>query len=185
MIRLLASLAVALVLAGCQTDVVSPLMPLPLPVEPMPTTKLTVVAIGDTAEAARQEAINQLVRQVILPPTTPEQAPTDEFVRSMIRGYNVARIAQDFRGKYYVTIELTISQLGLNYQELYHVNELARKQVDFSRKDADNEEQQRKMAEAEQQALHGKLEAQRLEYEKRILALTAELEKLRNAPAPR
>jgi hypothetical protein len=177
--RLSLLMAAAVLTAGCQSNVVSPLVPLPLPVEPMPSTKLVIVGTGETAEAAREAAINQLVHQVILPPSEPESVPTAEFVASMIRGYNVAGVAQDFLGKYYVTVELTISQLGVNYQELYHANRLVKRELELRKADAQNEKQLRELAQEREQAARTELESQRRQYESRILALTEELEKLK------
>jgi len=181
--RLLLCAAALAVLAGCQPNVVSPLVPLPLPVEPMPTTKLTIIGTGATAEAARTAAIDQLVHQVILPPSEPSQAPTADFVRSMIRGYNVAGVAQDFRGTYYVTVELTISQLGVNYQELYYSRELVKKELELCKQDAQNEADQHKLAVEREQAARRAFEEQRQAYEDRLLALQAEIEKLKKEAA--
>jgi len=176
---LMCAVAALAVGVGCQPTVPSPLVPLPLPLEPMPTTKLTIVGTGDTAEQAREAAIDQLVRQVILPPSEPSQAPTPEFVRSLIRGYNIAGVAQDFLGKYYVTVELTISQLGINYQELYYSQELLKRELELAKQGSQNESEQLRLAREREQAARQRCDQQRAEYEKRLLDLTTEVEKLR------
>ncbi len=163
--------------AGCQPKVVSPLVPLPLPIESAPSTKLTVVGTGETAEKAREAALEQMVRQVILPPTEPENAPSPEFVASMIRGHNVASVAQDFRKRYYVTVELTISQLGINYQEMYHAAQLHKQECRALRKDAENEEKLRRLVEQRAEKAEEALAEARRRYEDRLLELKARIEK--------
>jgi hypothetical protein len=171
---LVIAVTVALLIGGCQTKPPSKWVPVPLPMELAPSTKLTVVGTGATAEEAREAAINQMVHQVILPPSEPEDAPTADFVESLIRGYNVAGVAQDFLGKYYVTIELTISQLGINYQELYHICGMHQKEIEALKKDILSEEQLRKLAEQRAERANERLDQDRKTYENRMLELQAQ-----------
>lgn len=175
MTRVLLIVAVAAALAGgCQTKPPSDWIPVPLPLEPAPSTKLVVVGTGDTAEAAREAAISQMVHQVILPPSEPENAPTAEFVQSMIRGYNVAGVSRDFLGKYYVTIELTLSQLGINYQELYHSCQTGKREMEVLRKDVEADAQLRQIAEERAQRAAEQLATDRKTFEDRMLKLQGE-----------
>jgi len=172
----------AVLLGGCQSKPVSKWMPVPVPLTPLPSTKLTIIGTGETAEAAREAAVEQMVHQVILPPSEPESAPTAEFVSSMIRGYDVAGVAQDFLGKYYVTVELTISQLGINYQELYHVAQTYKKEVDVLKKDIESHRQLRELAEQRELRTKGTLEDERKAFKQRELELQSEIERLKKAP---
>ena len=185
---LVVAAALALVaLVGCQPRVVSPLVPLPLPIEPAPSTKLTIVGTGETLEQAREVAINQMVHQVIMPPAEPEDAPTAEFVDSLIRGYNVAQVAQDFLGKYYVTVELTISQLGVNYQELYHKCQLHKRETELLKTDIDTETKRRQLSELKEEEARKAFDAERKSYEERLTALQARIDELsgrNNRPSP-
>lgn len=175
MTRTLLTVTVAAVLlAGCQTKPVSTWVPFPLPLEPIPSTKLTVVGKADTADEARAAAIQQIIHQVILPPSEPENAPTSEFVESMIRGYNVSGVAKDFLGKYYVTVEMSINQLGINYQELYHRSEIRKKEGDVLRSDVRNERQLRELAEQREALAKKTFDDSRRLYEKRTLDLQAQ-----------
>jgi uncharacterized coiled-coil protein SlyX len=164
---------VMLVLGGCQTKPPTTWMPLPLPLELAPSTKLTIVGKGATAEAARQAGIEQLVRQVILPATDPASAPTAEFVANMIRGYNVSDVTRDFLGDYYVTVELTISQLGINYQELYHAAGMARKETAVLSRDIENERELRGLADEKARRAADSAAEERKTFNDRILKLQA------------
>jgi len=172
----------AVLLVGCQSKPVATWMPVPVPLTPLPSTKLTVIGTGETAEAARDAAVQQMVHQVILPPSEPENAPTCEFVESMIRGYDVAGVAQDFLGKYYVTVELSISQLGINYQELYHVAQTYKKEVEILERDVQADRQLRELAEQREQRAKATLEDERKAFKQRELALQSEIERLKKAP---
>jgi outer membrane murein-binding lipoprotein Lpp len=192
--------------AGCQTKPVSQWVPVPLPVERAPSTRLTVVGVGETADEAREQAIAHMVHQVILPPSEPAEAPTARFVDSLIRGYDVASVTRDFLGRYYVTVELTISQLGINYQELYSKCSIMEDELKALREDIRTEERLSELAEqraesrasglrreqeilrrqvlelqAQRQAAEerlGELQAQRLKDEQQIHALQRRVEAL-------
>jgi len=172
----------AVVACGCQSKPVATWMPVPVPLTPLPSTKLTVIGTGETAEAARAAAVEQMVHQVILPPSEPENAPTAEFVASMIRGYDVAGVARDFLGKYYVTIELSISQLGINYQELYHVSQTHKKEADVLKKDIKHHCELRELAEQRQQRAEAALDDERKAFKQRELELQSEIERLKKTP---
>ncbi len=161
-------------LAGCQVKPPSDYLPVPIPMALQPSSSLTVVGTGDTAEAAREAALQQLAREVILPPTEPENAPTAEFVQNMIRGYNVTSVTRDFLGKYYVTVELTLRQLGINYQELYHVCRTHEQEIEALRKDAASEEHLRQLAEDRAKRAAEQLAAERKTFEDRMLGLQAQ-----------
>ena len=111
-ILLIADAALA---AGCQPKV-NRHFPVPLPLQAAPAESVIVVGEGPTAEEARQRAMERLVREILLPGGPEEVLP---FIESMIRGYNVVSTERDLFGRYYVTIELTMAQLAINYQELY------------------------------------------------------------------
>lgn len=164
----------AAALAGCQVKPPSDYIPVPLPMVLAPSSKVTVVGKGDSAEAAREAAIAQMVHEVILPPSEPKDVPTAEFVRSLIRGYNVTSVTRDFLGKHYVTIELSISQLGINYQELYHLCETHQQENEALRKDATSEECLRKIAEERAQQAADRLAVERQSFEDRMLELQAQ-----------
>lgn len=173
--RMLLLIAVSVVaLSGCQTKPPTSWVPVPLPLEPTPSTKLTVVGTGKTAEEAREAAIQQMVHQVILPPSEPESAPTAEFVAHMIRGYNVTGATRDFLGTYYVTVELTINQLGINYQELYSQRELCRQEATALKQDIEAERKLRQVAEERERGARQDLEQDRAGYENRMLELQAQ-----------
>lgn len=158
---------------GCQNKPPATWIPLPLPLEMAPTTKLTIVGKGATAEAARQAAVEQLVRQVILPPTEPENAPTAEFVENMIRGYNVSDVTRDFLGDYYVTVELTIAQLGINYQELYHTARVAQKEAAVLSREIENQRALRRLADEKTQRAATSATEERKRFNDRLLELQA------------
>lgn len=179
---LLAALAAATALAGCQPDVVSKYMPVAVPIRLSPATTLTVVGTGNTAEEARQAAIDRLVNEVILPPSEPRKEQPAEFVESMIRGYNVVSSQKDIMGKYYVAVELSVSQLGLNYQELYHRDKARYKEVTILRSESDNERQLRELAEHRADTAARQLEAEQKLFTKRLLDLQTELDALKSKP---
>jgi hypothetical protein len=164
----------ATALAGCQVKPPSDYLPVPLPMALQPSSSLTVVGTGDTAEAAREAALQQLAREVILPSSEPENAPTAEFVQNMIRGYDVTSVTRDFLGKYYVTVELTLRQLGTNYQELYHVCRTHAQESEALRKDAASEENLRRLAEERATRAAEQLAAERKAFEDRMLVLQAQ-----------
>jgi len=172
----------AVALLGCQSKPVATWMPVPVPLTPLPSTKLTIIGTGETPEAAREAAIQQMVHQVILPPSEPENAPTAEFVDSMIRGYDVAGVARDFLGKYYVTVELTISQLGINYQELYHMSQTYKKEAEVLKRDVQAERELRELAEQRQKRAQAALKDERKAFKQRELELQSEIERLKKAP---
>ena len=176
---LLAALVAAILLAGCQPDVVSKYMPVAVPIRLSPATTLTVVGTGNTAEEARRAAIDRLVEEVILPPSEPHKERPAEFVESMIRGYNVASARKDIIGKYYVVVELSVNQLGLNYQELYHRCKVGDKEITILLRDADNERQLRELAEHRAATAVRQLEAEQKLYTKRLMDLQTELEALK------
>jgi len=177
---LLAALTAAIVLTGCQPDVVSKYMPVAVPIRLSPATTLTVVGTGNTAEEARQAAIDRLVSEVILPPSEPRKEQPAEFVGGMIRGYNVASSQKDIMGKYYVAVELSVSQLGLNYQELYHRCKVGDKEAVILRREADNEHQLRELAEHRAATAVRQLEAEQKLFTKRLMDLQTELEALKS-----
>ncbi|MBN2584472.1 MAG: hypothetical protein JXL80_15530 [Planctomycetes bacterium] len=181
---LAAAMAAALT-AGCQPEVVSKYMPVAVPIRLSPATTLTVVGTGDTAEEARQAAINRLVYEVILPPSESgvQTEHVAEFVESMIRGYNVVSTQKDIIGTYYVTIELSVSQLGLNYQELYHRCGLREDEMEVLKKDVEADEQLRIIAEQRAVTAERQLESEKRLYTKRLMEMQAQLDALKKSGA--
>ncbi len=179
---LLAALVAATALAGCQPDVVSKYMPVAVPIRLSPATTLIVVGTGNTAEEARQAAIDPLINEVILPPSEPRKEQPAEFAESMIRGYNVVSSQKDIMGKYYVAVELSVCQLGLNYQELYYRDKARDREVTILRSKSDNERQLRELAEHRAVTIVRQLEAEQKLFAKRLLDLQTELDALKNKP---
>jgi len=178
---LLAAVVAATLAAGCQPEVVSKYVPVAVPIRLSPATTLTVVGTGGTAEAARQAAVARLVNEVILPPSETQTETTVEFVESMIRGYNVVSTQQDIVGTYYVTIELSVNQLGLNYQELYHRCKLKESEIAVLESKAAGDEQRRQMADERAATAERQLEAEKRLYTKRLMELQTELDALKRS----
>ena len=171
-------LVAALVFAGCEETVVSKYVPVPLPVQPAVVTTLTVIGTGATPEQARQDAIDKLVHKVILPPTEPKSAPPAEFVAALIRGYNIKSTEKTLAGTYYVTLELTVSQLGTNFQELYEKAALEDKESALCKDKVDDERAHRQIAEEKEKAAEKARETDKKTYTDRILQLEQELDRL-------
>ena len=165
--------------AGCgQPTVVSKYVPVPLPVQPSPATMFTVIGTGTTPEQARQDAINKLVHNVILPPTEPKSAPQDEFIEALIRGYNLKSTEKTLTGTYYVTLQLTVSQLGTNFQELYQQAALLDKENVLLKDKVEDERAHRGIAEEKEKAAEKARDADKKSYTDRILQLEQELDRL-------
>jgi hypothetical protein len=171
-------LLAALVFAGCEETVVSQYVPVPLPVQPAPPTMFTVVGTGATPEQARQDAIDKLVHKVILPPTEPKTAPPAEFVEALIRGYNVKSTEKTLTGTYYVTLQLTVNQVGTNFQELYEKSALQEKETVLLKDKVEDEKAHRQIAEEKQKAAEKAREADTKANTERILQLEQELDRL-------
>jgi hypothetical protein len=165
-----------LALGGCQVAPPSKFVLVPLPAEPLPPTTIAVIGTGDTPEAAREAAINQLAHRVILPRSEPEKTPPAEFVAALIRGYNIKSTERDLVGRYYVTLELPVTQLGANFQELF----LYKQESDLYKKQLENEKKLRELAEQRNQDTTKSTEEQNKIFTTRILALEAEIDTLKH-----
>jgi len=177
-------LVAALVFAGCEPNVVSPYVPVPLPVQPATATVLTVIGNGATPEQARQDAIDKLVHKVILPPTEPKSEPPAAFVEALIRGYNIKSTEKTLTKRFYVTLELPISQLGANFQELYEKSALENKESTLCKDKVDDEKAHRQIAEEKLKAAENAREADKKSYTERILQLEQELDRLNREAKP-
>lgn len=184
MIRtLVPALLVGLLVAapGCQPKVVHKYVPVPLPLAPSPARTLTVVGTGDTAEEAREAAMHRLVHQVILLEAEPENEPASGFVESMIRGYNIVDTETDLLGDYYVTIELPISQLGVNYQELYNRCQLYRSELETTGERRADAQRLRELEAERHQGTEEVLKARNEKLLRQVMALQQRIDELTDA----
>ncbi len=177
-------LIAALVFSGCEPTVVSHYVPVPLPVQPATATTLIVIGTGATPEQARQDAIDKLVHKAILPRTEPKSEPPTEFVEALIRGYNIKSTEKTLTGTYYVTLELPLSQLGANFQELYEKTALENRESVLCKDKVDDEKAHRLIAEEKLKAAETARAADKKTYTDRILQLEQELDRLNREAKP-
>ena len=122
-----------------------------------------------------------------LPEASPDAAPDalpSDLVFPDLSQPDGCQVAVDLTGRYFVTLELAVSQLGANFQELYEKCALQDKESVLCKDKADDEKAHRLIVEEKLKAAENARAADKKSYTDRLLQLEQELDRLNREAKP-